>query len=226
MLVYGHPLSSCTRKVLVTLAEKKTRAELMTVDLFAGEQKKDSWLLRHPFGVVPVLDDDGFVLLESRAILRYLERRLGGVSLVPTGTKDLARMDQWLSVDQSYVAPHTRALAIERVVKKHGGIAPEATAIEAAERALATAFDAVDRVLASSPYLAGDTFSLADISLMPYVGSLPMIGAEDLLRGPRRSHLTRWWEDVRLRPSWLEAIAFGRVALLGDGSPELTSLRR
>src|SRR4051794_32297276 len=123
MKLYGHPLSSCTRKVLVTLAEKRHNdAQLLSVDLFSGAHKKEGYLARHPFGVVPVLDEDGFVLLESRAIVRYLDARLDGPPLTPTSLKERARMDQWLSVDQAYVAPHTRSLAIERIVRKHEGL--------------------------------------------------------------------------------------------------------
>src|SRR3979411_2371133 len=115
MKVHGHPQSSCTRKVLVTLAEKGRRADLVVVDLFAHAQKSATHLARHPFGVIPVLeDDDGFVLYESRAIIRPLDATLDGPSLTPREARERARMDQWLSVDQSYVGPHTRALAIER----------------------------------------------------------------------------------------------------------------
>ena len=200
MIVYGHPLSSCTRKVLVTLAEKGQEARFVPVDLFSGEHKTAAHMARHPFGVVPILDDDGFVLFESRAIIRSLDARCGASqitpSLTPAAPKDVARMDQWLSVDQSYIAPHTRALAIERIVKKHQGIAPDPSVERASEDALTSAFGAVDRAL-DSRYLAGDTFSLADISLMPYVASLAMLGAEPLLAGLH--NLGAWWARVRGR---------------------------
>jgi glutathione S-transferase len=208
MKVYGHPLSSCTRKVLVTLAEKEKTATFVPVDLFAGEHKTGDYMRRHPFGVVPVLDDDGFVLYESRAIIRYLDARLGGAPLTPATPEARARMDQWMSVDQSYVAPHTRALAIQRVVKKHEGLAPDEAAVREAEGALGYALGVFDRALeGGGGYLAGPAFTLADVDLMPYVGSLPMIGAEHLLSGLPR--LSAWWERVRARPSWQRAVAAG-----------------
>ena len=92
MKVFGHPLSSCTRKVLLTLAEKGATAELTPVNLFAAEHKTQGHLSRHPFGVVPVLDDDGFLLFESRAIIRYLDVRLGGTPLTPRAPKEAARI--------------------------------------------------------------------------------------------------------------------------------------
>jgi glutathione S-transferase len=205
MKLYGHPLSSCTRKVLVTAAEKATPIDLIPVDLFTGAHKQPAHLARHPFGVVPVLDDDGFVLFESRAIARYLDARPAGTALTPAAPRDRARMDQWLSVDQSYVAPHVRTLAIHRILRKHEGLAPDATAVGDAERALGDAFATLDRALADSRYLAGETFSLADISLMPYVAGLPMVGAAHLLAD--RRHVNRWWGDVSARDSWQRATA-------------------
>lgn len=205
MKVYGHPLSSCTRKVLLTFFEKGTEAELVPVDLFAGEQKHAAHLARHPFGVVPILDDDGFVLFESRAILRYLDARLGGAALTPPSARDAARMSQWLSVDQSYVAPHTRALAYQRILRKHEGLAPEAGAEAAAESALAHAFAVLDGALRGADYLVGDAFSLADVSLMPYVASLPMLSAAHLVADLPR--LAGWWARVQDRSSWRRLVA-------------------
>src|SRR5262245_45500112 len=140
MKLFGHPLSPCTRKVLLAVAEKGAAVDLVSVDLFSGEHEQPGHLARHPFGVIPVLDDDGFVLFESRAILRYLDGRLPGPPLTPSAPRDRALMDQWLSVDHSYVAPHVRALAIQNVIRKHGGLAPEAEAISAARAGLSEAF--------------------------------------------------------------------------------------
>jgi glutathione S-transferase len=207
MKLFGHPLSSCTRKVLVVLSEKGTNAEFVHVDLFAAEHKTHGYLARHPFGVVPVLEDGDLVLYESRAILRYLDRVLGGTPLTPASDRQRARMDQWLSVDQSYVAPHTRALAIERILKKHEGRAPDPEVERAAEYALARAFRVLDRALAEDAYLAGDAFSLADVSLMPYVASLPMLGAACLLEDA--PSLGAWWQRTSARPSWKRTVGAG-----------------
>ena len=205
MKVYGHPLSTCTRKVFVTLAEKGLSAELFEVDLFTGQHKMPAHLARQPFGVIPVLEDDGFVLYESRAIVRYLDNRAPSRPLTPRSPKAMARMDQWLSVDQSYVAPHVRALAVERIVKKHAGTAPDEAAVAAAEEALRNAFRIFDRALEEGPFLAGESFSLADISLMPYVAALETVGSPALIDGLRR--LGEWWSTVRARPSWKAASA-------------------
>src|SRR5579883_1276415 len=73
MKLYGHPISTCTRKVLFTAQEKGHKLELVVVDLAKGEHKSADHLSRQPFGQVPALDDGGFALYESRAIARYLD---------------------------------------------------------------------------------------------------------------------------------------------------------
>ena len=200
MKIYGHPLSSCTRKALIVAHEKAAPLELVMVDLLAGEHKQPAHLARHPFGVIPVLDDDGFTLLESRAIIRYLDARLAGPSLVPDDLQARARMDQALSIDQAYVSPRMSALVGQLIVRPHLGHAPDAEIVAAEQRELGKALAAIDRNLAGARYLAGDAFSLADVSLMPYLAAVQLIRAQALLDDLR--HLQRWWAEVSARPSW------------------------
>lgn len=199
MKIYGHPLSSCTRKALITAAEKGAALELVAIDLLTGEHKQPAHLARHPFGVIPVLEHGDFQLCESRAIIRYLDAVLPGEALVPHDARARARMDQWLSVDQSYVAPRMSALVGQRIVRPHLGLPVEDAVVTEAERGLAAAFAVIDRALGDARYLAGPTFSLADVSLMPYVAGAHMVGAA--AAGDLR-HLQRWWSEVSARPSW------------------------
>ena len=200
MKVFGHPLSACTRKVLFTVTEKGAHADFVLVDLLEGAHRRADHLARQPFGRIPVLEDDGFVLYESRAICRYLDRQIEGPALTPPRPRDTARMEQWLSVDQSYVSPNTSALAHERVFKRHRGEEADAGVVARAEEALATAFAVHEQALASSPWLAGDTFSLADVSLLPYVEALELLGASRTLAG--LPHLADWRTRASRRPGW------------------------
>lgn len=63
-----------TSRVLVTLHEKALPYTFIPVDIAKGEQKSEDYKKLQPFAMVPVLEDDGFVMYESRAICRYLER--------------------------------------------------------------------------------------------------------------------------------------------------------
>src|SRR5438128_562767 len=99
MILYGHPGSGCTRKVLTILAEKGIEAPLVLIDMSRGEHKGVEHLARHPFGVIPALAIDGFTMYESRAIVRYLEDRFPSPSLTPTDRRSRAMMEQYLSVE-------------------------------------------------------------------------------------------------------------------------------
>lgn len=83
--IYGTKTSTCTQRVLAVLHEKKARFEFVEIDWLKGEHKSASHLKLHPFGKVPVLEDDGFVLFESRAIANYIARKFAGqgTSLLP-----------------------------------------------------------------------------------------------------------------------------------------------
>ncbi len=83
--VYGSPLSSCTLRVLTTLIEKRIPYELVPIALNKGEQKSAKHLAKQPFGRIPVLDDDGFLIYESRAICKYIAKKFAaeGTKLIP-----------------------------------------------------------------------------------------------------------------------------------------------
>lgn len=204
MKVYGHPMSTCTRKVLATLAEKGHHADLVLVDLQKGEQKAPEHLARHPFGVIPVLDDDGFQLYESRAIIRYLDARLPGPALTPTDVRERGRMEQWISVEQSYFTPGAMKVIYHAFFFPMGGRQGDPAVIEAGRAEAGRVLDVVDKALADQPYLAGNAFSLAEISWLPYLQYLTQAKSEDLITN--RQNVAAWWERISKRPAWQKVI--------------------
>jgi glutathione S-transferase len=208
MKVYGHPWSINSRKTLMTLAEKSHEAELVLVMIPKGEQKLPGHLAVHPFGKVPVLDDDGFVLYETRAINAYLDRRLAaGARLVPADERGAARVDQWINVADSYFSPHAHPLIVELLFRRYLGGETNIRTIEVGREQMQRALDILDDALASSPYLAGSSFSLADIHWMPYLEYLQQIGEGAAVT--RRKHVERWWSRISARPSWQKVARTG-----------------
>jgi glutathione S-transferase len=103
MVLWGFDGSTYVRTVKMLLAEKGvTQFEQVPLDVLKGEPKMPGHLQRHPFGKVPVLDYDGMRLLETSAIVRYLNDVLPGSSLVPTTAADRARMDMVIGLIDSY----------------------------------------------------------------------------------------------------------------------------
>lgn len=201
MKLYGHPMSTCTRKVLTTLAEKGQEAQFVLIDLGKGQQKSPDYMAKHPFGVVPYLEDDGFSMYESRAIIRYLDAKLPGNKLIPSDLPSLGRMEQWLSVEQSYFTPHCMAIVMEMLMKQmRGGGKPDMDKVNKGRDGAAKALDVVDRAMGSQAYLAGDTFSLADISWLPYLQYLSATPYGSLIT--ERPFVKSWWQRISTRPSW------------------------
>lgn len=204
MKVYGHPASTCTRKVLCLLAEKGASAEFVMVDIMKGAQKSSEHLARHPFGVVPVFeDDDGFVLYESRAILRYLDAKLEGPRLTPKNLQDQARMEQWISVEHSYFSPPAMKAILEVFFSPMKGTTPDADVIAKGKADAAKALDVLEAALVGKDFVVGD-FSLADITYAPYLQYLFDTKAGDIIA--ERHNVSAWATRVLERPSWKKAL--------------------
>ena len=196
--IFGHPASTCTRKVLTTLAETNTPHEFVLVDFAKGEHKQQPHLGRQPFGQVPALDDDGFALFESRAMCRYINEKASG-KLVPGDSKGRALMEQWISVETSNFTPHAMKFIYQHTFKSP----QEAAVLEAAGKSLENTLGILDAHLARSPFFVGDQFSIADIGFMPYVEYLMASPVKETLG--KFPHVTAWWNKVSERPSWRKA---------------------
>lgn len=196
--LFGHPASTFTRKVLCTLHEIDAPFDLQFVDLMAGEQHQAAHLSRQPFGRVPTIDDDGFTLYESRAIIRYLNDQYGG-GLVPSDARGRAAMDQWIDVNYSYFS----AAALKPILHDVFGLAQDEATLEAANTTIEQTLDVLDARLGAEPYLAGGQFSLADIVYLPhldYLMATPLQAAVSY-----RGNVTSWWARSSGRASWRKA---------------------
>ena len=195
MKIFGHPGSTCTRKVLLTLNETNTPFELQVVDFATGQHKQPAHLAHQPFGQVPALDDGGFQMYESRAMARYIDGKVGG-QLTPKDAQARAIMEQWISVETSNFAPHAMKFIYHSVFKREQ--TPEV--LKAAGAALDIAYTTMERQLASQPFLAGNMFSLAEVCFAPYLEYLTVTPAAGKLADHPR--VAAWWAATSERPAW------------------------
>jgi glutathione S-transferase len=199
LTIYGNPMSTCTRKVLMTLAETQTPYEMVVIDFGKGEHKQAPHLRRQPFGRVPALEDGDFAMFESRAMCRYLNRKAGG-SLVPAELKAMARVEQWISIETSEFSSHAMKFVYHHVFRRP----QEPAVLEAAGKALETTCALMDRQLAQTPFVAGEAFTLADICFMPYLEYLMSSPARDNFG--RYASLVEWWNRIGERPAWRKVV--------------------
>jgi glutathione S-transferase len=195
LMIHGNPMSTCTRKVLMTLAETNTPHELKVVDFTKGEHKGEAHVRRQPFGRIPAMEDDGFEMFESRAICRYVARKASS-PLIPTDLRAYAKMEQWISIEASEFTPNAMKLIYEHVFKRP----QEPATLEAAGKALETTCAVMDRQLAHGPFLAGGALSLADIFFMPYVEYAMQTPAKEIFA--KHPHFVAWWSKIAERPTW------------------------
>jgi glutathione S-transferase len=200
MKIYGNPMSTCTRRVLATLAEKQAAYDMVVLDFAKGEHKTPAHLARQPFGQMPALEDGAFTMFESRAIIRYIDEVVPGQSLTPKDPKVRAHMEQWISVEMEDFNPGASSIVFQEVFAPMMGGKADAGKVEEAKKKLATSLAVLDKHLAKGPHFVGDQFTLADICYMPYTEYGMQTSAKDLLLG--HSHFAAWWKRVSERPSW------------------------
>ncbi|KAF5687792.1 glutathione S-transferase [Fusarium denticulatum] len=156
----------------------------------------------HPFGRIPVLDDDGTRLFESRAICEYLVAKYGPHSHLNRRTEqniaELATYEQAASVEYSYFDPTVKTLAYEKIFKRFMGKGdPDRATVERLEIDLVKVLDHYEKVLSHSEYLAGNQLSLVDIYHVPWFQFLPRLELQDEIT--KRPFLSAWWKRVSNR---------------------------
>lgn len=177
---------------------------MVEVDVFAEGGPPAEHLVRHPFGKIPAFEHDGVHLYEAAAIARYIDEAFPGPSLQPADPRVRARMAQAIGLLDSYAyRPWVWGIYVERVSKPKRGATADEAAIAAALAKGETAAAALEAILGSQAFLAGDALSLADLHAAPMLGYLVKApeGAALVARHPR---LERWWRDLSQRPSVAE----------------------
>jgi glutathione S-transferase len=209
-IVHTIPGSPFARAVLATLEEKA--ASYRVAPVAPGTFQSPQHLVRHPFGRVPVLEHDGFVLYETQAILRYLDRVLPSPALTPADPKHVARMDQVMNINDWYLFPGVGSVIVfHRVVgPRVMGLTPDEPAIAAAMPKARTVFKELARLLGAQPYFAGDTMSLADLMVAPAVEFFTHTPEWSELGVPH-GNLAAWLSRMEARPS-MQATTWERVS--------------
>ncbi len=232
--------STCSRKARMTLHEKGVEWESRHVDLHEFENWEPWYVRIHPKGVVPALDHDGRIVIESNAILEYLDDVYPDPPLRPADPWERAVMRVWLDKSehtlhrnmhlishnrvhahrwQEYAARHSEAELMRKVAAQpdlqrrrdeighaEHGIPDEAVAF-AVDR-IVDELDDMERDLERGPWLTGETFSLADIAVLPFVERFIANGFGEHVESAARPRLADWFARIMARPAVEKAYAF------------------
>ena len=197
------PTSPRAAKVIALVDHLKLDCEFRTVDLFKGEQQQPEFAALNPNRRMPVLEEDGFVLWESNAILQYLASKRPELGLWPADARGQADVSRWCNWESAHWTPACAVLAFERVVKKLSGQGEPNPAEVARGEGLIRQFAAVlDGHLRGRKWLLGDALTIADFT----VGSSLMMAAAGNYPVADFAGIARWYRALGTLPAWKKAL--------------------
>ena len=194
--IIGAPASNFVWVTRIACAEKGVPYTLVPTPPHTPEVRAI-----HPFGKIPVMRHGAVTLCESRAICAYIERTFPAPALIPAEPAAAALVEQWLSLINTHVDP----LLVRRYLRAYffpdtADGSPDRKAIEAALPEMRAEFAVLDAAVSATGYLAGNSFTLADIDLLPilfYMNKMP----ESRRMLAESKHLQAYFERHMERPS-------------------------
>jgi glutathione S-transferase len=190
--LYEVALSGNCHKARMLLSILGMPYESVGVNLAVGEQRTPQFLAISPFGQVPVLVDVDVAVRDSQAILVYLASRYGGEQWWPQDPTLQARIASWLSTAANEIAA---SLAILRAHHKWNRPIDVAQAQALANKILPV----IDAELTKSQWLVGNSLSIADLAIYPYVALAP----EGQINLQSYTAILRWISDVQALPGYV-----------------------
>ena len=199
MKLYDSAMAPNPRRVRIFLAEKGIDVPMEQVDIGKADNRKPEFLAKNPMGGVPVLElDDGTFIAESVAICRYFEETNPNPPLMGTDSKDRAIVEQWqrrmeleimIASAQSFRNTHDFFKGRIPQVPEYGAVAKESCLKRMAW---------LDGELAEREFVAGDRFTIADITALVGIDFGRVTG---IRIDPEQKNLSRWHQAVSSRPS-------------------------
>lgn len=192
--LYDIPPSGHCHRVRLAAALMGVELSLVPVMEMEGQRTGAAYLAINPLGQVPAIDDDGFVLNDSIAIIRYLANKYApGAGWIPQDNETQARMDEWLAIAAGTLF---RGPNSARLVKLFGLSLDYDMAVAQSEKL----FDLMEQHLNGRDWLAGDRATLADIANYSYMA----VAHEGGLDLARYDNINAWMARMRALPGFVE----------------------
>lgn len=194
--IWGRTNSINVQKVLWTCAELGLTYERINAGMQFGVNNTPEYRAMNPNGLVPLINDDGFVLWESHAIVRYLARKHGLGTLCPADAKTAANADRWMEWYSTTLWNHMKPVfwnLIRTPPEKRN-----MTEVEENRKKLAAYLEMADAHLAKNEHFAGAAFTMADIPHAVLAHRWFNVPVER----PSLPHYERWFRTVSQRPGF------------------------
>jgi glutathione S-transferase len=199
MKLYDSTMAPNPRRVRIFLAEKGIQIPSVQVDIGKAENRQPEFLAKNPQGGLPVLElDDGTYLAESVAICRYFEETNPEPALMGTDARDRALVEMWNRRMELYVF-NSITQAFRNTHDFFKGRIPQVPEWgEVCKQAGLKQLDLLDNTLADREFIAGDRYTIADITAQCGIDFGRVIGIKVQ---PEQKNLSRWHEAISSRPS-------------------------
>ena len=199
VVVYGFPRSTFVNIVRLMLTHKEVAYTFRDLEPVMG---KAEHLALHPFNRVPIFRHGDFIVYETSAIVGYIDDAFEGSRLTPRDPRARARMNQWISVVNSYVYPYMiHHVTHERLVFPELGIASDEKVVAHALPKVETALSVIERELGDGrPYLLGPELTVADFYLLPSTFAFSLV-EEGKTMYPKYPAFSRWRERMESLPT-------------------------
>jgi len=199
--IIGVPQSNCVWVVRMACEEKAVPYDLVAVPPHSPEVDAI-----HPLGKIPAMRHGDITLCESKAITSYIDKAFGGAQLIPEDACGAAEVEQWVSLVNTAVDPcMVRKYCLNYIFPKGADGAPDRAAIAGVLPEMQKQVDLLDKAVAKTGHLAGSSFTLADINLMPilyYIQRFPK--GSGMVQSAK--HLSAYFACHSERPSFKATI--------------------
>jgi glutathione S-transferase len=198
--LYDSKVSPYARKVRLVAAELEIPLEKISLDFQKGDPQKPEYLALNPNGKVPTIDDDGFVLWESIAILKYIASKKPG--LLPSDARGSAQADQWMIWWANHAEPAIELLLYELALKPFfGKPGNDASIIQEARDQLERYLPVLDKQLHGKEFVLGK-LSIVDFAMAPPLELSQRRLNVDLAKYPG---ITAWLARLQAKSYWKTA---------------------
>ncbi len=192
--IYGANLSAPANKVRMAANVLGLEYEYVQINIREGEHRAEKYLAINPAGKVPAIDDDGFKLFESDAIIKYLAVSEAS-TLYPEDIKQRATIDQWIDFVAIHVGAAMGRVLFNRVFASFAKVPTDERSLSDGIKFLGRFLPVIDQQLSQTKYLVGDQFSLADISLLATTDPAEVAGI-DL---PPYANIVKWRNELKTK---------------------------